>query len=138
MTRIRVLPEILANKIAAGEIVERPASVVKELLENSIDAGATRITLEVFGAGDEMIKITDNGCGMVKEDALLAFERHATSKISSKEDLLQNGYACNWQHASFAPLLGTGVLSVQDLRIFSNPHRTLWLVNAICLLPDRV
>jgi DNA mismatch repair protein MutL len=87
MSIIKILPENLVNQIAAGEVVERPASVVKELIENSIDAGATRITLEVNGAGDELIKITDNGCGMDKEDARLAFERHATSKIKSADDL---------------------------------------------------
>jgi len=87
MSIIKILPENLVNQIAAGEVVERPASVVKELMENSIDAGATRLTLEVTGAGDELIKITDNGCGMDKDDALLAFERHATSKINSKDDL---------------------------------------------------
>jgi DNA mismatch repair protein MutL len=87
MSIIKILPENLVNQIAAGEVVERPASVVKELLENSIDAGADRITLEVHGAGDELVKITDNGCGMDSKDARLAFERHATSKIKSSDDL---------------------------------------------------
>lgn len=87
MNIIKILPENLINQIAAGEVVERPASVVKELLENSIDAGASRITLEIIGAGDELIKITDNGSGMDKEDAQLSFERHATSKISNADDL---------------------------------------------------
>ncbi|MFC1656260.1 DNA mismatch repair endonuclease MutL, partial [Patescibacteria group bacterium] len=87
MSLIKILPENLVNQIAAGEVVERPASVVKELLENSIDAGADRITLEVIGAGDEMIKITDNGKGMDFDDARLAFERHATSKITETDDL---------------------------------------------------
>jgi len=87
MSVIKVLPENLVNQIAAGEVIERPASVVKELIENSIDAKADRIVLEVDGAGDELIRITDNGCGMDSEDALLAFERHATSKIGSKDDL---------------------------------------------------
>jgi DNA mismatch repair protein MutL len=85
---IHVLSEAVANKIAAGEVVERPASVVKELLENSLDAGATRIRLQVEAGGKKLIQITDNGCGMVRDDALLAFERHATSKLKNAEDLL--------------------------------------------------
>jgi DNA mismatch repair protein MutL len=88
MGRIHVLSENVANKIAAGEVVERPASVVKELLENSLDAGATRIKITVEAGGKKMIQITDNGCGMVRDDAMLAFERHATSKIKDAEDLL--------------------------------------------------
>src|SRR5262249_38487579 len=73
---------------AAGEVVERPASVVKEMLENSLDAGATRIKLSVEAGGKKLIQITDNGCGMVRDDAMLAFERHATSKIKNAQDLL--------------------------------------------------
>ncbi len=88
MGRIHVLPEHVANKIAAGEVVERPASVVKELLENALDAGATRIKIQIEAGGKKLIQITDNGCGMVRDDALLAFERHATSKIKNAEDLL--------------------------------------------------
>src|SRR6266852_5594965 len=88
MGRIHVLPEHVANKIAAGEVVERPASVVKELLENALDAGSTRITIQIEAGGKKLIQITDNGCGMVRDDALLAFERHATSKIRNAEDLL--------------------------------------------------
>ena len=88
MGRIHVLPEHVANKIAAGEVVERPASVVKELLENALDAGSTRIRIQVEAGGRKLIQITDNGCGMVRDDALLAFERHATSKINQAEDLL--------------------------------------------------
>ena len=85
---LRVLPEHVANKIAAGEVVERPASVVKELLENALDAGATRIKINIEAGGKKLIQITDNGCGMVRDDAMLAFERHATSKIKDAEDLL--------------------------------------------------
>jgi DNA mismatch repair protein MutL len=88
MGRIQVLSETVANKIAAGEVVERPASVVKEMLENSLDAGATRIKISVEAGGKKLIQIVDNGCGMVRDDAMLAFERHATSKIKDAEDLL--------------------------------------------------
>lgn len=88
MGRIHVLPENVANKIAAGEVVERPASVVKELLENSLDAGASRIRIAVEAGGKRYIQVSDNGCGMLRDDALLAFERHATSKIKDAEDLL--------------------------------------------------
>jgi DNA mismatch repair protein MutL len=88
MGRIHVLSEQVANKIAAGEVVERPASVVKEMLENSLDAGATRIKISIEAGGKKLIQITDNGCGMVRDDAMLAFERHATSKIKDAEDLL--------------------------------------------------
>jgi DNA mismatch repair protein MutL len=88
MARIHVLSETVANQIAAGEVVERPASVVKEMLENSLDAGATRIKISIEAGGKKLIQITDNGCGMVRDDAMLAFERHATSKIKNAEDLL--------------------------------------------------
>jgi len=88
MGRIRILSDLVANQIAAGEVVERPASVVKELLENSLDAGATRIRIEVEAGGRKLIRIVDNGHGMVKDDALLAFERHATSKLRTSDDLL--------------------------------------------------
>jgi DNA mismatch repair protein MutL len=86
--RIRVLPDQVANKIAAGEVVERPASVVKELLENSLDAGATDLRIEVESGGRRLIRIADDGCGMLRDDALLAFERHATSKLRDVKDLL--------------------------------------------------
>src|SRR5580692_8168643 len=88
MGRIHVLSETVANQIAAGEVVERPASVVKEMLENSLDAGATRIKISVEAGGKKLIQIIDNGCGMVRDDAMLAFERHATSKIKNAADLL--------------------------------------------------
>lgn len=87
--KIVVLDEVTANQIAAGEVVERPASVVKELAENSIDAGATRITVELEDGGKKLIRVTDNGCGMEAEDARLCLERHATSKIRNAEDLFR-------------------------------------------------
>ena len=86
-SRIKILPENLANKIAAGEVVQRPESVVKELLENSIDAGATSIELIIKQAGKSLIQVCDNGSGMNEEEALLCIQKHATSKISSVEDL---------------------------------------------------
>src|SRR6201997_4958437 len=88
MSRIRILAENVANKIAAGEVVERPASVVKELLENSLDAGARSIRIEVESGGKRMIRVIDDGSGMNHDDALLAFERHATSKLRTADDLL--------------------------------------------------
>ena len=87
MGRIRILSDTVANKIAAGEVVERPASVVKELLENSLDAGATEFRLDVEAGGRRLIRLADNGSGMLRDDALLAFERHATSKLSDVKDL---------------------------------------------------
>ena len=87
MSKIRVLPDVLANKIAAGEVVERPSSVVKELLENALDAGAGKINIEVETGGKQLIRVLDDGEGMTRDDAIIAFERHATSKLRSSEDL---------------------------------------------------
>ena len=88
MGRIRVLPDQVANKIAAGEVVERPASVVKELLENSLDAGGRSFRIEIETGGRRLIRVADDGCGMLRDDAMLAFERHATSKLRDVKDLL--------------------------------------------------
>ena len=87
MGKIVLLDELTINQIAAGEVIERPASVVKELIENSIDAGATNITVEVKNGGIKQIRIKDNGSGMSKDDLEFAFERHATSKIRTADDL---------------------------------------------------
>ena len=84
---VKVLPDHIANQIAAGEVIQRPASVVKELVENSVDAGATQITVDVYDSGKSLIRISDNGNGMSETDARICFERHATSKISNAEDL---------------------------------------------------
>ncbi|MCU1339383.1 MAG: mismatch repair protein MutL [Bryobacterales bacterium] len=88
MGRIRILSDTVANKIAAGEVVERPASVVKELLENSLDAGANEFRIEIEAGGRRLIRLADDGCGMLRDDAMLAFERHATSKLADVKDLL--------------------------------------------------
>ena len=87
MSKIRVLSDHVANQIAAGEVVERPASVAKELVENSIDAGARRVEVDVEAGGRRLLRVSDDGCGMTRDDAVLAFERHATSKITSTKDL---------------------------------------------------
>src|SRR2546429_8379011 len=87
MNRIRLLPEQVANQIDAGEVVERPASVVKELVENALDAQVSRITVEIQAGGRSLVRVTDDGVGMNRDDALLCLERHATSKIEKAEDL---------------------------------------------------
>src|SRR5437660_6031405 len=87
MSRIRLLPDTVASQVAAGEVVERPASVVKELIENSIDAGARKIGIMVHRGGISLVRVVDDGSGMDRDDALLSLERHATSKIRSAADL---------------------------------------------------
>ena len=89
MAHIQQLQTHVADLIAAGEVVERPASVVKELLENAVDAGASKVTVEIKDGGMTFIRVTDNGCGMAPEDARTAFLRHATSKLRNAEDLAE-------------------------------------------------
>ena len=101
MGKINVLPFAVANLIAAGEVVDRPASVIKELMENAIDAGADRITVEIQNGGVTFMRVTDNGCGMTPEDLPVAIRRHATSKIKVAEDLdahwTKSHVSC-WEH----------------------------------------
>ena len=87
LNRIKILPDHIANQIAAGEVIQRPCSVVKELVENAVDAGATKIQVVIKDAGKTLIQVIDNGEGMSKADAITCFERHATSKIESADDL---------------------------------------------------
>jgi DNA mismatch repair protein MutL len=102
MNKIQVLPDNLANQIAAGEVVQRPASAVKELMENSVDAGATRVKLIVKDAGKTLIQVIDNGMGMSETDARLSLERHATSKIRKAEDPFTL-YTMGFRRASAPP-----------------------------------
>ena len=101
MPKIIQLSPHIANLIAAGEVVERPASVVKELLENAVDAGASKVTIEIKDGGMTYLRITDNGCGMTAEDARTAFLRHATSKLRTAEDLSAIGI--RYDPDSFSP-----------------------------------
>ena len=114
--RIQRLTESTINKIAAGEVIERPASIVKELLENAIDSGATKIVLELKASGKEYIKISDNGCGIAKEDAELVFERYATSKISSIDDI----YSLNTM--GFRGEALSSIAAIAEVEILTNPE----------------
>lgn len=113
---IRILDEQLANKIAAGEVIERPASVVKELVENAIDAGASEIEVVIEEAGRKLIQVTDNGSGMAREDAVLSLQRHATSKIASTEDLF------DIRTLGFRGEALPSIASVSHLRMTTRPH----------------
>ncbi|MEH0018869.1 MAG: DNA mismatch repair endonuclease MutL [Desulfobacter sp.] len=117
MSNIRILPEILSNQIAAGEVVQRPASVVKELVENSMDAGADRITVEIEKGGRSLIRISDNGTGLARDQAMLAIERYATSKIFSKDDLF------SISTFGFRGEALPSIASVSKFTLVSRPHK---------------
>jgi len=113
---IHILDEALANKIAAGEVIERPSSVVKELVENAIDAGATEIEVVIEEAGRKLIQVTDNGCGMTREDAVLSLQRHATSKITTTADLFAI------RTLGFRGEALPSIAAVSHLRLVTRPH----------------
>src|SRR6266540_2215658 len=116
MPRIHQLPPGIVAKIAAGEVIERPASVVKELLENSVDAGSTRIDIDLEAGGTELIRIVDDGCGIVPEDLPLAFASHATSKLQTADDLFRIG-TMGFRGEALSSIAGIAKLLLQ-----SRPH----------------
>src|SRR3982751_6854806 len=116
MPRIHQLPPSVVTKIAAGEVIERPASVVKELLENSVDAGATRIDIDLDAGGTELIRVVDDGCGIAAEDLQLAFACHATSKLKNADDLFAIG-TMGFRGEALASVAGVGKVVLQ-----SRPH----------------
>lgn len=128
MGSILLLPEEIINKIAAGEIVERPVSIVKELVENSLDAGSTSIVVEMERGGKQLIRITDNGCGIASEEALTAFERHATSKIRSLDDLSQIG-TMGFRGEALASIASVSQVSLKSRTDEEEAGVTLFLVN---------
>src|SRR5207248_2999345 len=113
MARIQQLPTSVITKIAAGEVIERPASVVKELLENSLDAGSTRIDIEVEQGGTELIRVVDNGCGIHGDDLPLAFASHATSKLQNADDLFRIG-TLGFRGEALASVGGVAQVSLQS------------------------
>jgi len=127
MSKIRVLSEVLANKIAAGEVVERPASVVKELVENALDAGATSVEVEIGGAGRQLIRVADDGEGMTRDDAILAFERHATSKLRTAEDLSAIA-TCGFRGEALPSIASVSRLTLRT-RTAAEPAGTMVVIN---------
>ena len=112
---IRILPSNVANMIAAGEVVQRPASVVKELMENSVDAGADQVTVRIQDAGRTLIQVIDNGCGMSPDQAVLCFERHATSKLYTPDDL-QNILTFGFRGEALASIAAVAEVTLKTRR----------------------
>jgi DNA mismatch repair protein MutL len=131
MGEIHVLPDSVVNQIAAGEIIERPVSIVKEVVENSLDAGANNIRVDVERGGKQLIRVSDNGKGMSEEDAVLAFERHATSKIHSSEDLHQIG-TMGFRGEALASIAAVSQVTLRTRRNDQDTGISMFLVNGIC------
>ncbi len=131
MGEIHLLPDEVVNKIAAGEIIERPVSVIKELVENALDAGATEIRVEIEKGGKQLIRVTDDGCGIASEDALLAFERHATSKIRSSEDLHQVG-TMGFRGEALASIAAVSQVRLKTRRATEDSGLSLFVVEGKC------
>ncbi len=131
MGEIRLLPDEVVNKIAAGEIIERPVSVIKELVENALDAGATDIRVEIEKGGKQLIRVTDDGCGIASEDTLLAFERHATSKIRSSEDLHQVG-TMGFRGEALASIAAVSQVSLKTRRATEESGLSLFVMEGKC------
>jgi DNA mismatch repair protein MutL len=117
MPSIHIIPEELKNKIAAGEVIERPASVVKELIENSIDAMSSEIIIDIINGGKRLIRVSDNGTGMDREDVLLCFQRHATSKLLKEEDLF------NIKTLGFRGEALSSIASVSNMKIMTGTKK---------------
>ena len=131
MSRIALLPDEVVNKIAAGEIIERPVSIVKELIENSLDAGATEIRIEIERGGKQLIRVSDDGCGIAADQALLAFERHATSKIQSSEDLHQIA-TMGFRGEALASIAAVSQVQLKTQREEESTGVSLFLVGGKC------
>ena len=121
---INLLPDAVANQIAAGEVIQRPASIVKELMENSIDSGASKIQLIIKDAGKSLIQVVDNGCGMTEEDALMSFERHATSKINTAQDLFSL-FTKGFRGEALASICAVAHVDMKTKRIWPTAQITL-------------
>ncbi|MCI0615127.1 DNA mismatch repair endonuclease MutL, partial [bacterium] len=128
---IQILPDAVVNKIAAGEIIERPVSIVKEVIENSLDAGATKIRIDIERGGKQLIRVSDNGQGMSEEDAVLAFERHATSKIRSSDDLHQIG-TMGFRGEALASIAAVSQVSLRTRKADQEAGISLFLLNGHC------
>lgn len=131
MGEIQLLPEEVINRIAAGEIIERPVSIVKELIENSLDAGATEIRVDVERGGKQLIRVIDNGCGIASEEALIAFERHATSKIRQSEDLHQIN-TMGFRGEALASIAAVSQVTLKTRRATEDAGLSLFMVNGQC------